>query len=300
MENSTCILPGGYTDENGVRHREVELRALTGREEEILASRKTQSSAALITDIISQCVMRIGTNGEITKNFARQLLVADRQFIILKLRELTFGERVRATIQCLAPGCGSKIDIDFSLHDIPVKELEQRGPAYTMELSPQAGLEAADGEIHREISFRLPNGGDQEVVSPMISCNESLALSMLLDRCVLGVGPVSNPDRELVSMLSPLARLEIEKAMETMAPRLELAMEVTCPECLREFEIPFNLQDIFFGEFRTSLDLLYREVHCLAYHYHWSEREIMEMSKQQRGKYIEVLADELERMNDGT
>lgn len=300
MEHTTCILPGGYTDEYGVRHREVELRALRGREEETLTSRKAQSSAALVTDIISQCVMRVGTNSEISKNFARQLLVADRQFIILKLRELTFGDRVRATIQCLAPGCGSKIDVDFSLHDIPVKELEQKGPTYTLELSPQAGLEVAHGEIHREISFRLPNGGDQEVVSPMISCNESLALSMLLERCIQGIGPFSNPDKELVSMLSPMARHEIEKAMEAMAPRLELAMTVTCPECLSEFNIPFNVQDIFFGDFRTNLEQLYREVHCLADHFHWSEREIMEMSKQQRGKYIEALANELERMNNGT
>lgn len=300
MKHTTCILPGGYTDEYGVRHREIELRALTGREEETLASLKAQSSAALVTDIISRCVARIGPALEISKNFARQLLVADRQFIILKLRELTFGDRVLTTIKCLAPGCGSKIDIDFSLHDIPVKELEQKGPTYSLELSPQAALEMADGEIHREISFRLPNGGDQEVVSPMISCNESLALSMLLDRCIQAIGPISNPDKEIVAMLSPLARLEIEKAMEAMAPKLDLAMTVTCPECLREFEIPFNLQDMFFGEFRTSLDLLYREVHSLAYHYHWSEREIMEMSKQQRGNYIEILANELERMNDGT
>jgi len=299
MEYITCKLPGGYTDENGIRHREIELRALTGREEEILASRKTESSALLVTGIISQCVKRVGAFTEITKNIARQLLVADRQYIILKLRELTFGDRVRTTIQCLAPRCGSKIDIDFSLLDIPVKELEEKGPTYSMELSPQSAIEAADGEIHREIRFRLPNGDDQEIVASMISSNESLALSMLLERCIQGIGPIPDPDKEFVSMLSPLARLEIEKAMEDMAPRLDLVVTITCPECLSGFEIPFNLQEVFFGEFRSGLDLLYREVHCLAYHYHWSEREIMEMPKQQRGKYIEILADELERMNNG-
>jgi hypothetical protein len=47
-----------------------------------------------------------------------------------------------------------------------------------------------------------------------------------------------------------------------------------------------------------SGDMLYREIHYLAYHYHWSEREIMDMTRDKRRKYIEVLADEIERLNN--
>ena len=95
-----------------------------------------------------------------------------------------------------------------------------------------------------------------------------------------------------------MARMEIEREMLRVAPHIDLNMDVTCPECGRNFTMPFNLQDFFFGEMRTSRDLLYREVHYLAYHYHWSEKEIMEMPKDQRRNYIEVLADELDRLNN--
>ena len=121
---------------------------------------------------------------------------------------------------------------------------------------------------------------------------------MLLARCIRRIGRTENPGYEAVRRLSPTARMEIERQMEMVAPQVELTMEGDCPECGREFAIPFDLQRFFFSELRTGQDLLYREVHYLAYHYHWSEREIMEMPRQKRRKYIEVLADEIERLND--
>src|ERR1035438_176521 len=48
----------------------------------------------------------------------------------------------------------------------------------------------------------------------------------------------------------------------------------------------------------TDSELLYRQVHYLAYHYHWAEPEIMAMPRIKRQKYIELLAGETERVND--
>jgi hypothetical protein len=234
----------------------------------------------------------------LSEELARDLLVADRQYILLKLREVTFGEHVQTTILCPWPDCGKRVDIDFSINEIPIKESGDKGPTYEMELSQEAALSYDHGERYRKIIFRLPNGRDQEAVSPLLSGNEAAALTLLLRRCILGVDPVENPGEKLIDELSPLARMEIEKQMEAVAPGVELNMGALCPECGREFELPFDLQDFFFGELRISRDLLYREVHYLAYNYHWSEREIMEMSRDKRRNYIEILADEIERMNN--
>ena len=46
--------------------------------------------------------------------------------------------------------------------------------------------------------------------------------------------------------------------------------------------VPFDLHRFFFGELRTDSDLLYRQVHYLAYHYHWGESEIMAMPRDKR------------------
>jgi hypothetical protein len=297
MDQMNCLLPGGYVDGAGVVHRQVELAPLSGREEEFLAANHRWESATLVTSVLSRCIRRIGTISPVSEGVARDLLVADRQVLLLKLREATFGDQVQATVFCPWPDCGSRVDVDFSTRDIPVKESEDKGPTYHMELSPEAAFTDDDGEAYREIVFRLPNGGDQEAVSPLLAENEARALATLLGRCVQGIGPWQGPGDERIGRLSPLARMEIERQMEAVAPQVELTMEGNCPECGREFAIPFDLQGFFFGELRTSRDLLYREVHYLAYHYHWSEGEIMELPREKRRKYIEVLAEEIERLN---
>lgn len=295
----TCLLPGGYVDEGGALHREVELVPLSGREEAFLADSRKPASAAMVTAVLSRCIRRIGTISPISEETARKLLVADRQYLLLRLREATFGDQVQATVPCPWPDCGKRADIDFSMNDIPVSESQDKGPTYTMELSPEAMSIGDRGEECREIIFRLPNGGDQEVISPLISKNGASALSMLLGRCIQRIGSLSiDTEQELITRLSPLARLEIEREMERVAPKVDLTIGVDCPECGRAFLVPFDLQDFFFGELRISRDLLYREVHYLAYHYHWSEQEILNMPRDKRRKYIEVLSDEIERLNN--
>jgi len=296
MEQLEARLPGGWVDESGQLHQHVVLKALSGREEMLLAEYPRQESASLVTTILSQCLVSIGEIAPVSESLCRNLLVADRHYLLLKLRETTFGAGVQATLPCPWPDCGKKVDIDFSITDLPVTPSEDKGPLYTLELSEAAAIKVGD-EVIRALCFRLPTGADQEVVSPLLAENEARALDVLLARCLISIGEVQPPDREMIAKLSPKARLEIEKAMASRAPKVELELGAECAECGREFTAPFDPQDFFFGELRTSRDLLYREVHYLAYHYHWSEQEIMEMPKTRRRNYIEILADEIERLN---
>ena len=87
--------------------------------------------------------------------------------------------------------------------------------------------------------------------------------------------------------------------MERVTPKIELNIETDCSECGRAFVVPFDVHHFFFGELRTDSELLYRQVHYLAYHYHWSEHEIMAMPRNKRQMYVELLADEIERLNNG-
>jgi hypothetical protein len=296
MEEMICTLPGGWVDAKGEVHREVIFSPLTGREEALLADNK-QNRASQVTAILNRCIRRIGTVAPVSESIVHNLLIADRDFLLLKLREATFGSRVQATIPCPWPDCGEKVDIDFLIDDIPVISSVEKGPLFTMSLSPQAAF-LENEETYRELVFRLPIGADQELLSPRLVENESLALAELLAQCIQRIGPVEIASSAQIERLSPLARMEIEQEMLRLAPKIELNMDVNCPECRRIFTAPFDLQDFFFGEMRTSRDLLYREVHYLAYHYHWSEKEIMEMPKDQRRNYIEILADEIERLNN--
>jgi hypothetical protein len=189
------------------------------------------------------------------------------------------------------------VDIDFSLHDIPVCESDEKGPLYTKELSPESVFNIEHGEQYREVVFRLPNGEDQETIAQTIEEDETEGLVLLLARCIRRLGSLCDPGPEVIHRLSPLARAEIGRHMEEAAPQVDLNLAAHCPECDREFIVPFDLQGFFLAECQTNRDFLYREVHQLAYHYHWSEQEIMALPREKRRKYIALLADELRRVS---
>jgi hypothetical protein len=289
MEKRTGMLPGGYWDDSGRLHREFELGVLTGRDEEMLAESRRTEPASLVSTVLSRSVRRIGDISPVTEQIARELLVADRQYLLLSLRQATFGNLVRADLFCPWADCGSRMQIQFRIDQVPVEEPPARSRVYSMMLSESArdGSDEAQGEVR----FRLPNGADQEALSPLLAHNEAEALSLLLGRAIL--------DPEGTNGLSPLARAEIEAEMERMAPKIEPSIETDCSECGRSFAVPFDVQRFFFGEMRTDGDLLYRQVHYLAYHYHWSENEIMAMPRTKRHQYVDLLTDEMERTNDG-
>ena len=291
------LLPGGYVDADCELLREVEIAALSGRDEELISLRQPISDPALLTVLLSRCVLRLGPVSPVSEHLARRLLVADRQFLLLKLRQMTFGDHVQATVECPSEPCRKKVDIDFFLHDIPVRESVEKGPLYTRELSSEAAFSNEHGERYREVVFRLPNGEDQEAIAHVVEENEVTALALLLARCIRRLGQLHEPGPEVIARLSSLARAEIERHMEDAAPQIDLTLAAHCPECDREFVIPFDLQAFFLAESQKSRELLYHEVHYLAYHYHWSEQEIMALSREKRRKYIALLADELRSVN---
>ncbi|MFJ4245040.1 hypothetical protein ACIP17_31075 [Streptomyces iakyrus] len=292
------VLPGGYWGVDGRLHREFELAALTGRDEELMARADGGASAALVTEVLSRCVQRLGGISPVTPDVARELLVADRHFLLLRLRSAAFGDQVRANLLCPWPGCGERVSLAFSLADVPVVQAPQHSFLHTVALSSEALGE--DDPVSADVIFRLPNGSDQEELSELVALNEAEALTRLLSRCIRRIGPYEPPWGQRIVDLSPRARSEIEECMEQLAPKVEQTMEVTCAACTRMFLVPLDIQRLLFGDLRTDASLLYREVHHLAFHYHWSEREIMEMTRDKRRTYINVLTDVLEVQNCGT
>lgn len=298
VDNLIVLLPGGYVNHSGAVQQDAELVPMSGREEELLTGDRRWELPALVTTILSRCVRRIGTTSPVSTEVTRKLLVADRQYLLLKLYEATFGALIRVSICCPWADCGRKITVSFFVNDVPIVESEEKGTIHTLQLSSDAVASSHLGDSEQQIAFRLPNGEDQEIIAPVLAADEPQAQILLLQRCIQQIGSRTHPDEDMIRMLSPRARIEIEQRMEAVAPSVELTLESECPECRRDYSLPFDLQRFFFAELRSSRNLLYREVHYLAYHYHWSEAEIMRMSRQRRRTYIEVLATEIERMND--
>lgn len=293
LDNEACVLPIGIVDEQGMVHRHALIRPLSGIEEAMLA-RPNIPGTQQVNQLLAQCVQRIGNITAIDENVTAALTLVDRHYLLIRLRMLTFGDLVQATLQC--PHCQARVDVDFALSDIPMPE-RQGEPVVQATVALQSLPSAAPHDA-LEIRFRLPNGDDQACLADLVLDNEVEASQRLMSRCLLQVGELTDPSFEDIRGLPAGVRSIIEQAMAQNAQLLDLDMDVHCPECKQSFVAPFDIQDFFLNEISINRGSLVKEVHYLAYHYHWSEREIMTMPRHKRRMYIGVLSDEIQRLND--
>jgi len=118
-------LVAGYADENGIIHDEVELRAMTGNEEDLLGNDKIPFLSR-INSILANCVKRIGTitdQGQIHRAVS-ELPSGARTHLLILLRVVTHWKAVKdeyeMTFTCPQRGCGRE-----STHKIDLLSLDQ-------------------------------------------------------------------------------------------------------------------------------------------------------------------------------
>lgn len=284
-------LPGGYFDERGQLHDDVVLAPLVGHDEEVLLAEGGLPAAA-VTAVLARTIRRIGTIDRIDEQLVRQLLVADRQVLLLELRERTFGPRITGSCQCERPGCGQRISLNFSIRDIPIRTLADKHPTYRCALSPA-------GDQARAVTMRLPSGGDQEAVCEAVAAGSTgaQALQLLVERCLVQDGPAERDPT--ADQLGPTDLLVIERFLSDTAPAVDLAVGVRCPECRSELIVELDVQDFFFGELTSSAEQLYQDIHHLALHYHWSEHDILALTRPKRERYIGLIVETMEAVDAG-
>lgn len=293
LNGNVFQLPCGYVDESGSIHDEAELTPLTGHVEYLLGDRETRTSAAtFVTELLVHSVKRIGSLTGIDASLIRELLVDDRDCLAIKLRMLTFGKKVNCVLRCPDTACDKLMDLTLNLDAVfDRKPVKQR--YFTMQLS--AG--AKEGERLREIEFRLPTGGDQEACAALSRVDGEVAVEALFARCVRRIGDCTAVDTLAIQELGPGARQEIEARMSELGSRADIEVEASCPECGRLFNSHFDVVTFFLDELKNGFLTLESDIHSLAWHYHWSEQEILSLTRPKRRRYVALLQSEVDRLN---
>jgi hypothetical protein len=238
-------LPIGYTDDEGKLHRDVVLRKMTGKEEVILADKRNlRNGGRLVSELIHSCMVKLG---DVPKNGAstvEQMYSADRNFLLLKLRCITFGAELPARYTC--PTCGESHQVVEDLDDMPVRALADGELLEDVVVELQDGYVDKDGQLHKTLRLRLPTGADESAVAPQMRQNASLAKNSLLSRCLKSLGDLPKHRLEaigpkILAELTLTDRRLIDRALNQSAPGIDLTREIVCPNCG--------------GEFKSSLDM---------------------------------------------
>lgn len=265
---------------DGIREREAVVCALNGADEELLGDATRWSSpAARASALLARVVKRIGSISPLTLEYARELSILDRDVLLIAARQVLFGDAIQVTITCPREACGEKIDLDFKLSDLPIPVRNDQ-------------VDFILTDVGSELRCRLPNGGDQELAAHHFSTDPERAVRTILERCILEIDG-ARADAMRVAELSPDVLNALEAELARRDSQLENELDARCPLCGNAFTIHFDIQDFLLRELTQRHERLYREVHTLAWYYHWSEREILAMPLSKRRVYLNLLADAL-------
>ena len=275
-------LPRGYWFDDRC-YREARLRPISSGDEDFLLDTEGRFLRAhRVTALLARCLERLGPTDPVTAETVRSLTVGDREALLLHLRLMSQGDSLQGVVDCPAPDCGERMDLDLNVGDLLLPPYDHRRRSYEAEI-------AENGNSYR-VRFRLPTGADQEDVAILARSDSTAAAERLLHRCV---ECVADEEGSPVETLPPTMADEISDAMSELDPQAELTLSLTCPACEYAFLAPFDTAAYLFQELDDQARHLYREVHLLAFYYHWSEAEIISMPKKKRRLYLELLEEAL-------
>lgn len=276
----TFILPLGFVDDEEQCHSEVELRPFTGQEQRMLASFPQSTPVATITtELLCRCLTRLGSLPAINRNMIKGLLVGDREFLLLKLYQMTFGNNLLALLNCPAEGCGESLEFPISLDACVLEACPISSRIWPLRTSEKGDC---------SIRFRLPTGGDQEALSTCCDAEADVLQQRLLMACC------AEADSTVAENLSPEEQACIEHQMNRLAPQFEVEVEASCPACGSGFSTCIDIPYLALAEMKINEADLDWEIHHLAWHYHWPETEILALTPGRRRRYIELVQRELE------
>lgn len=274
-------IPGGVWREDAQPHdaplRELALRAVSEDDAAfLLDTADAVLPSARATALLARCL------GEPdAERTARALTVGDREALLLQLRRLSLGETLECVLRCPAETCGERMELGLRVADLLVPSYEDVKRTYELAFD-------ADGKRY-EISFRVPTADDLDNVALIARGDPERGARALLAGCVRNAR--LDGAHIGVDALAPSVAAMIANAMVARDPQAEIELELTCPVCGQAFAVVFDTASFLLQELDERATQLMREVHTLAWHYHWSERDIFRMPRRRRARYLELVAD---------
>ena len=178
----------------------------------------------------------------IDPDLVSRMLIGDRDYLLLWLRQTTIGDRVDQVMRCPNPGCAKKVDVEFFISELPVHRVEEVRENYEFELSQPA---FSDDPASNRGSLRLPTGQDQAFLAQFVAEGEGSTNTRLFSRIVLRMGKRAKIFEEDLRAMPLRLRQELAEQVRRVSPGPDLRIDVPCPHCGADMTYPFDLRNFF-------------------------------------------------------
>lgn len=225
-------LPGGVLDAGGGVHRHVRVRELTGADEEALFERASAGNAERVSAFLARAIEAVeGIDTPIDARFTAALQLGDRDYLLLRLRQIDLGDAVHQVMRC--PACAQRVDVDLLISELPVRRLERPQADYTVSLAGHT------------LRLRLPTGADQVAIEDLALINPAAANTRLFARLVLDLDAQGAADEQAVREWPLALRAQLAAWLDANSPGPDLFLDLSCPHCNADMSYAFDLPAFF-------------------------------------------------------
>lgn len=200
------------------------------------------------------------------------LTIAERDMLLLRLRECTIGPRIEGFTNCAE--CSEKLEFSILTSDLLRDQQEKQ---FQEDFS-----HSTDGY---DVQWRLPNSAD--LAAAISSGDATEACTNLVHRCILRVslgekeiGIEGLPDRVIEAIVGQI---------EARAAQYDNQLTLRCPECGHRWLVDFDVTSFFWAEIVAKVRVVLYEVDALARAYSWRERDILAMDSRRRSLYVQMV-----------
>lgn len=240
IDDYSGVLPVGIADDEGTIHRIVRFRpvGIIGEDEHAMADPKYKNNGTkALTALFSNGLVRSIGSLPVDENLIRRLSGADRDYLLLRARQITFGNKMEFDHACPNSQCNTvnTIVIEDLDEEIEVKylpdecERDNDGIPIFHSTFP-VGIEY-EGEIHKDYVFRLPTGAESERLTPIANSNLQKANTALMQYVIKNIGPVKNINAKIIANMSARDRSHFVSELAKVAPGPKFRVEATCAGC---------------------------------------------------------------------
>jgi hypothetical protein len=225
-------LPGGFLLDDGSIATTAEVRELTGLDEEAIAKASSVNSAMNV--ILKRGLVSIG-DVPASKLKLDGMLIADRDAILLAIRNATFGNDVSYATYCST--CEGSVELTLNLEkDIKVVKLDDPVDDRVFSVDTKAG----------EAMITLPTLVTNKKLADVDGKSFAEFTTVLLAGCIVSINGDPSLGRETALSLNMKDRQVIsEKLLEhSPGPRLSEVMKA-CGACGTELVLSLSLAELF-------------------------------------------------------
>ena len=236
-------LPGGLIIKDTII-KTVQVKELTGEDEESLARASQSMNAFVFMDRLLRCgVVKIGTEPTSnTEKLLSQMTVGDREALILGIRKATYGDKLEVN-QWMCTNCGAVEDLEMEVADIPIVTLHDPANETTFKIPLRKGGFA---------QVNLATGADQIATFEKPELTQAQRETILLSRCVQsitddkGVEHIMAAFPSLARTMSVPDRHAILNALRDKQPGPKYdKIEYTCGSCNGNVLVTVTIGNLF-------------------------------------------------------